>query len=69
MAYLDSAASVTILCKEAAADVAEKQEPNISLGTPSHVPIHTTEKLDLRLRRLPEKAKKAFRVADVLRRS
>ena len=53
------------MCKEAAADVAAKQEPNISLGTPSHVPIHTTKTLELRLRKLPEKARKAFRVADV----
>ena len=57
--------SVTVLCDEATANIADKQEPNISLGTPSHVPIHTTKMLELRLRKLPEKARKAFRVANV----
>ena len=36
------------------------------MGTPSHVPIYTTETLELRLRKLPEKARKAFQVADLL---
>ena len=64
-AFLDTAASKTVLCREAAADVAETQEPNFSLGTPSHVPIHTTETLELRLQKLPLKARQAFRVDDI----
>ena len=32
---------------------------------PSHVPIHTTKTLELRLKRLPLKARQAFRVDDI----
>ena len=46
-------------------DIAEKQYPNFSLGALSHVPIHITKTLELRLRELPEKARKAFRCKDV----
>ena len=44
--------------------VAEVQEPNIALNTPAKVPIHTTKPLELLLRKLPTKARRAFRVND-----
>ena len=55
---------MTILGDEAECDVAETQEPNFPLGTPAKVPIYTTETLKLKLKKLPEKARRAFRVAD-----
>ena len=64
-AYLDSGASATIVSAAAAADVAKIQKPNFALNTPSHVPIHTSATLKLRLKKLPEKAREAFRVDDV----
>ena len=64
-AYLDSAASITILGKKAKCNTAAVQEPNIELGTPSHVPIRTTKTLELLLRKLPKKARRAFLVEDI----
>ena len=64
-AYLDSAASVSIVGKEANCKVADVQEPNIQLGTPSHVPIATTKTMELLLHKLPKKARRAFLVKDV----
>ena len=64
-AYLDSAASITILGKKAKCKTAAGQEPNIELGTPSHVPIKTTKTLELLLNKLPKKARRAFLVEDV----
>ena len=55
-AYLDSAASVSIVGKDANCKVADVQEPNIQLGTPSHVPIATTKTMELLLHKLPKKA-------------
>ena len=64
-AYLNSRASATVLNTAAAADAAKIQKPNFALNTPSHVPIHTSKTLELRLKKLPEKAQEAFRVDDV----
>ena len=50
---------------DASADVAKIQKPNFALNTPSHVPIYTSETLELRLRKLPAQAREAFRVKDV----
>ena len=47
--YLDSAASVTIVRKDAVSAIAEVQEPNFSLNTPSQIPIFTTKTLRLLL--------------------
>ena len=44
---------------------ATTQEANITLGTPSGNQIVTTENLELLLKKLPEKARKAFRVSNV----
>ena len=60
VAFLDAAASVTILGDEAECNVALKQEPNFPLGTPSHVPIFTSQTLELKLKKLPPKARRAF---------
>ena len=49
----------------AAADVAKIQKPNFALNTPSHVPIYTSKTLELRLRKLPKKAREVFLVNDV----
>ena len=46
-------------------DVATVQEPNFSLGTPAKVSIFTTKMLRLKLRKLLEKARKAFLVGGV----
>ena len=40
------------------------QEPNFPLGTPAKVPIFTSQTLRLKLRKLPPKARRAFRVKD-----
>ena len=64
-AYLDSAASFTILGKKAKCNTAAVQEPNIELGTPAHVPIRTTKTLKLLLHKLPKKARRAFLVEDI----
>ena len=55
---------MSVLGTAAAADVAQHQKPNFALNTPSHVPIHTSKTLELRLKKLPEKAREAFRVDD-----
>ena len=39
--------------------------PHISLNTPSCIPIHTTETLELLLKKLPSSARQAFRIEDV----
>ena len=62
VAFLDAAASVTTLGDEAECDVATKQEPNFPLGTPAHVPIFTSQTLELKLKKLPPKVRRAFRV-------
>ena len=51
--------------KGALSKVSEKQEPNFSLNTPSHVRIFTTKTLELTLNKLPQAARKAFRVDDI----
>ena len=52
-AYVDSAASVTILGRNTKCKEAKVQEPNIALNTPASVPIHTTKTLELLLNKLP----------------
>ena len=47
------------------ADVASTQKPNISLNTPSQVPIYTSSTLELKLNRLLLKARQAFRVGNI----
>ena len=41
------------------------QKSNISLNTPSQVPIFTSSTLELKLNKLPEKARQAFRVGQI----
>ena len=53
-----------MMSDDALCDVAPVQEPNFSLGTPARVPIFTTKTLLLKLKKLPEKARRAFRVGD-----
>ena len=43
----------------------KNSKPNFTLHTPSHVPIYTSKTLELRMKKLPQKARKAFRVDDV----
>ena len=64
-AFLDSAASVSCMGKEANCPRAKTQVPNISLDTPSNVPIRTTETLELPMNKLPQAAKKAYRVGEI----
>ena len=64
-AFLDSAASVSCLGKNAIAKLAETQLPAITLNTPSGIPITTTGTLELDLRKLPAKARTAYRVPDI----
>ena len=63
-ALLDSAASVTRMGKEASCPQAKDQVPNTTLNTPSNVPIHTTETLELQMNKLPPAARKACRVKE-----
>ena len=55
---------MSIMSDEADCGVAPIQEPNLSLGAPARVPIFTTETLLLKLKKLPEQARRAFRVGD-----
>jgi hypothetical protein len=64
--YLDCAVSMSIPGKEAACNMVPVQQPSISLNTPSHVPIHTTKSLLLKLKKLPIAARKAFLIRDIL---
>ena len=64
-ALLDSAASVSCMGKYAKCKVAQQQEPQIALNTPSDVPIMTEQTLELLLRKLPPKARRAFRVSKI----
>ena len=58
-ALLDSAASVTCMGKEANCQRAKEQVPNVTLNTPSNVPIHTMKALELLMKKLPPAARKA----------
>ena len=64
-AFIDTAASVSILGERAVADTATIQQPNLSLNTPSQVPIFTSSTLKLKLNRLLMKALQAFRVGNI----
>ena len=39
--------------------------PNVTLNTPSNVPIHSTESLELPMKKLPPVARKAYRVKEI----
>ena len=62
---MDTAASVSCLGKEAAADRALIQLKNKQLDTPSAVPVSTTETMRLRMNKLPERARTAFTVEEL----
>ena len=64
-AYLDCGASITCLGKEAACIIATIQEQNIALGAPRNIPIMTTKMLELLLKKLPTKARRAFLVPEI----
>ena len=51
--------------KEANCPKAKVQEPNLSLGTPSNVPVHNTETLELPTRKLSQAAKRAYRLKEI----
>ena len=51
--------------KEANCPRAKEQVPNVTLNTPSNVPIHTTETLELPMKKLPPAARKAYRVKEI----
>ena len=53
------------MSKEANCPRAEVQVPNVSLNTPSNVPIRTTETLELPMRKLTQAAKKAYRAKEI----
>ena len=63
VAFLDAAASVTILGNKAGCNIAKEQEPIFPLDTPALVPIYTSQTLELKLKKLPTKARRAFRVS------
>ena len=54
--------SASVLQKGAGCAIAEVQDSNFSLNTPSHVPIVTTKILDLLIGKLPQEARKAFQL-------
>ena len=62
---LDSAVSVTCMRIEANCSRAKVQEPSLSPGTPSNVPIHTKETLELPMKKLSQAAKRAYRVNEI----
>ena len=51
--------------KEAKCPRAKEQVPNVTLNTPSNVPIHTTETLELPMKKLLLAARKAYRVKEI----
>ena len=63
-AFLDTAASLTLLGRNTHCERAAVQELNVSLGTPSKDNIMTTKTLELLLAKLPKAARRAFRVPD-----
>ena len=63
--FLDTAASLTLLGRDAICKRAAVQEPNVPLGTPSKDNIVTTKTLELLLAKLPIAARRAFRVPDI----
>ena len=56
---------MTCMGKEANCPRAKVQEPNLSLDTPSNVLIHTTETLELPMKKLPQAAKRAYRAKEI----
>ena len=63
--FLDTAASLTLLGRDAICKRAAVQEPNVTLGTPPKDNIVTTQTLELLLAKLPITARRAFRVPDI----
>ena len=51
--------------KKANCPRAKVQEPNLSLETPSNVPIHTTETLELPMKKQLQAAKRAYRAKEI----
>ena len=51
---------------EANCSRAKVQEPSLSPGTPSNVPIHTTETLELPMKKMSQAAKRVYRVKKIL---
>ena len=64
-ALLDSAASISLLGREAQCKRADFQESNKTLGTPNRASIVTTETLELILQNLPSASRRAFRVPEI----
>ena len=64
-AFLDSAASYSLMGRGAHVNISETQETNKILGTPNKAAIMTTETLKLLLKKLPKAARKAFRVQEI----
>ena len=64
-AFLDSAALYSLMGCGAHVKKSKNQETNKTLGNPKKSAIVTTETLELLLKKLPEAAKKAFRVPDI----
>ena len=64
-AFIDSAASVSLLGDEAKCTLAKLQEHAKQLGIPDGNTMMTTETLRLLLQKLPEAARKAYRVPKI----
>ena len=64
-AFLDSAASITLLGMKALAKVSEVQEKNKTLGIPDGGSMETTRTLELLLPKWPAAARKGYRVPNI----
>ena len=64
-AFVDSAASLTLLQQEAIYKIAKVQESTKVLGTPNGSPMYTKKTIELLLPKLPPKARKGYTVPNI----
>jgi hypothetical protein len=64
-AFLDSAASISLVGQKALCKIAEVQERNKTLGIPNGASMETTQTVELLLTKFPKAARKAYRVPKI----
>jgi len=64
-AFIDSAASISLLGQKALCKIAQVQEKNKTLGIPNGASMATTQTVELLLPKLPPAARKAYRVPSI----
>ena len=64
-AFIDSAASISLVGQKALCKIAEIQEKNKSLGIPKGASMETTQTVELLLAKFPKAARRAFRIPSI----